>query len=108
MDAKEDRDAVKAVTDVTVSVLHQQLNCLPEDVVKDLQGRAGVQDKELGHKQKLSASVVHHSILIQIYNYKEEPRIYLNRPEQHFKGILLFCLLLGVRHYDWCLELLYK
>ena len=67
MDAQEDGDAVKAVTDVTVGVLHQQLNCLPEDVVEDLQGRAGVQDKELGHKQKLSASVVHHSVLIQIY-----------------------------------------
>ena len=41
-------------------------------------------------------------------NYKEEPRIYLNRPEQHFKGILLFRLLLRVRHYDRCLELLWN
>ena len=67
MDAKEDGDAVKAVTDVTVGVLHQQLNCLPEDVVEDLQGGASVQDKELRHKQKLSAGVVHHSVLTQIY-----------------------------------------
>ena len=67
MDAKEDGDAVKAVANVTVGVLHQQLNCLPEDVVEDLQGGAGVQDKELGYKQKLSTSVVHHSVLIQIY-----------------------------------------
>ena len=78
MDAKEDRDAVKAVTDVTVGVLHQQLNCLPEDVVEDLQGRAGVQDKELGYKQKLSTSVVHHSVLIHIYKLQERTK---NLPE---------------------------
>ena len=61
--AEKNGDAVKAVTDVAVRVLHQQLDRLAKDVVEDLEGRAGVKDEEFRNKQKLTAGVVHHSIL---------------------------------------------
>ena len=63
VDAEEDGDAVKAVADVAVCVLHQQLDRLPKDVVEDLQGRGGVKDKEFRHKEKFTTGVVHHGIL---------------------------------------------
>ena len=63
VDAEENGYAVKAIADVTVRVLHQQLNCLPKDVVEDLQGRGCVKDKEFRHKQKLTTGVIHHGVL---------------------------------------------
>ena len=91
VDAKEDGDAVKAVTDVTVGVLHQQLNCLPEDVVEDILGGVGVQHEELGHKEKLPAGVVHQRVL--------------EGPKEHLVWKPLLRLLTGVRHDDGSLEL---
>ena len=50
VDAEEDGYAVKAVADVAVRMLHQQLDGLPKDVVEDLQGRGCVKDKEFRHE----------------------------------------------------------
>ena len=63
VDAEKNGDAVKAVTDVAVRVLHQQLDRLPKDVVEDLQRRGGVKDEEFRHKQELTTGIVHHGEL---------------------------------------------
>ena len=63
MDAEEDGNAVEAVADVAVRVLHQQLHRLPKDVVEDLQRRGGVKDEEFRHKQELTTGIVHHGEL---------------------------------------------
>ena len=107
VDAEEDGYAVKAVANVAVSVLHQQLDSLPEDVVEDLQGRGCVKDEEFRHEQKLTTGIVHHSVLQENINKSgRTAKLYLNGPEQHFKRIFLLRLLLRVRHYYRCLQLL--
>ena len=107
VDAEENGYAVKAIADVTVRVLHQQLDCLPKDVVEDLQGRGCVKDKKFRHEQKLTTGIVHHSVLQEnIYKSGITAKLYLNGPEQHFKRIFLLSLLLRVRHYYRCLQLL--
>ena len=63
VNAKENGDAVKAVGDVAVRVLHQKLDRLPKDIIEYLQSRGSIEDEEFGHKQKLTTGVVHHGVL---------------------------------------------
>ena len=63
VNAKENGDAVKAVCDVAVRVLHQKLDRLPKDIIEYLQSRGSIEDEEFGHKQKLTTGVVHHGVL---------------------------------------------